>query len=81
MGYGQSSFLTSASNFYIEPKDGLFDVNPENDRASPSVKNPHAHGGQLAGLRPMQSKQAIVFFSCQEAMPIDLSIDHNVSKI
>ncbi len=31
-------FLTSASKFNIEPNDGIFDVSPENDRASPNVK-------------------------------------------
>ncbi len=31
-------FLTSASKFYIEPNGGIFDVDPENDRASLNVK-------------------------------------------
>ncbi len=35
-----SSFLTSASNFNIEPNSGVFDISPENDRASPNVKPP-----------------------------------------
>ena len=35
-------FLTSASEFNIEPNGGIFDVNPENNRASPNVFTPEA---------------------------------------
>ncbi len=33
-------FLASASKCNIEPNGEIFDVSPENDRASPNVKNP-----------------------------------------
>ncbi len=33
-------FLTPASKFNIEPNGGIFDVSPENDRASPNMKTP-----------------------------------------
>ena len=39
MGDAHSS-LTSASKFNIEPNGGVFDVSPENGRASPNVKTP-----------------------------------------
>ncbi len=36
----RSRSLTSASKSNIEPNGGIFDVNPENYRASPDVKTP-----------------------------------------
>ncbi len=46
----RGSFLTSASNFNIEPNGEIFDVSPENDRASPNMKT---------GLRPDDAKFAL----------------------
>ncbi len=36
----RSSFLTSVSKFNVDANDEIFDVDPENDRASPNVKTP-----------------------------------------
>ncbi len=36
----RGQFLTSASKINIEPNGDIFDVSPENDRASPNVKTP-----------------------------------------
>ncbi len=44
------SFLTSASKFNIEPNGGIFDVGPENERASPNVKTP-TRGARHAAQR------------------------------
>ncbi len=40
VGDARSLFLTSASKFNIETNSEIFDVSPENDRASPNVKTP-----------------------------------------
>ncbi len=46
------SFLTSTSKFNIEANGGIFDVNPQNDRASPNVETPSGTTALLTKAQP-----------------------------